>query len=251
MKLKVSLDRFETFLSSEDQQSDYLVEIEEFGGTSEPKFAYRIQNGFFRWRPKEDRELSNQAKRGLLVNQERKDKGYRRRTDEYLGGFDNKRAEEQLIGLLTERVDTQVLKEDPEIGDVSRRSFNLKNINLEIFQGEKVAVIGRSSSGVSSLLYALIGEMIPLNKTKVHKYGSVSFLGQSSWLMSCSIKENIIMGKEYNAELFSASLEVADLRKDVKRLTNGIDTEVSDAGENLSGGQKARIALARCFYQRY
>ena len=172
-----------------------------------------------------------------------------RRTLQTLNRIEDRRAEEQSVGLLTYNTSTQLLLVGRKKEEVTKGSFKLSHINLEIKKGEKVAVIGGSSSGMSSLLYALIGEMIPMNDSKVYKSGSFSYLPQSRWLMACSVKENITMGKPFDEELMRISLEGADLVRDIDQLEDGIETIISDDGDNLSGGQKARIALARCFYQ--
>ena len=130
--------------------------------------------------------------------------------------------------------------------------FFVRGVNLEIKKGERVAVIGRSSSGKSSLLYSVMGEMIPMNingQTKIVRNGSISFLAQQRWVIGTSIKENICLGKPYNEELMERALMTSKLAFDMKNLSHGIDTVLSDSGDTVSGGQKARIGLARCFYQ--
>ena len=67
--------------------------------------------------------------------------------------------------------------------------------------------------------------------------------------MGTSIRENILLGKAYDETLMDKALEAADLLTDLDQFPNGIDTVISDSGDSVSGGQKARIALARCFYQ--
>ena len=250
LQLNVSLTRLSKFLNSEDKGNDYLIEVEEFGG--EPKYAFRVLNGSFKWRLTEDQELNAVVDESAVDDEaDQESQTYGRRTHQNMEGFEDRRGEEQSVGLLTDTVDTQVLIDERRRDEVAKGSFRLKNINLDIKKGEKVAVIGGSSSGMSSLLYALIGEMIPTNEAKVYKSGSLSYLPQSRWLMGCSVKENITMGKTLDEELIKTSLDGADMMKDIQQLGDGIETLISDDGDNVSGGQKARIALARCFYQRY
>ena len=137
----------------------------------------------------------------------------------------------------------------------SARPFELKNIDLEIHKGETVVVIGKSNSGKSSLLYALIGEMLPGEDQKerlrpmVWRKGSLSYLSQKRWLMGDTVKENICIGKEYEQDLMVAALEASQLSRDMDSFKNGVETVVSDSSDTISGGQRARIGLARCFYQ--
>ena len=133
----------------------------------------------------------------------------------------------------------------------SRGSFQLKNINLKIFKGDKIAIIGKSNSGKSSLLYSLLGEMLPTDgSSRIKRTGKVALLTQQRWLIGDTIKENILLGEKYNEEMMVRALKASQLVKDLEFLTNGIETVLSDNGDTVSGGQRARIALARCFYQK-
>ena len=251
LKMMVSLNRLTRFLKSEDKSNDYLVEIDEEGGTEVgvgKGYAFKVLNGDFKWRFSEEQELKPVEEEGSVIGIG-DEKGKGRRTFQIMDRFEDKRTEEQSVGLLTATVGTQMLLDEKKKEEVTMGSFRLNNINLEIKKGEKVAVIGGSSSGMSSLLYALIGEMIPMNDSKVYKSGTVSYLPQSRWLMACSVKENITIGKPFDEELLMTSLEGADMIKDIDQLADGIETVISDGGDNVSGGQKARIALSRCFYQ--
>ena len=251
LKMMVSLNRLNKFFKSDDKRNEYLVEIDQVEGEGAgvgKGYALKVLNGDFKWRFTEEQELKPIDEEGsVLEGNEVQSSG--RRTLQILNRIEERRAEEQSVGLLTETVSTQLILGERKKEEVPKGSFRLKNINLEIKKGEKVAVIGGSNSGMSSLLYALIGEMIPTNEAKVYKSGSLSYLPQSRWLMGCSVKDNIMLGRPYDEELLKTSLEGADLLKDIDQLENGVETIISDGGDNVSGGQKARIALARCFYQ--
>ena len=231
LKMMVSVRRINRFLLSAESRKNYL---KEFSG--EGDLALKFHNGNFKWRfareGESENDNNNQARVRDTENLNQNDNNLR-------GGS----------GSLLSNVDDSDY--DGEGGNSLQKvnEFTLQNIDLSIRRGEKIGVIGRSSSGTSSLLYAMIGEMIPIGSAKVLKNGTISFMSQSRWLMGSSIKENILLGKPFDAKLMRMSLEAADLLADLEQFTNGIETIISDNGDSVSGGQKARIALARCFYQ--
>lgn len=90
-------------------------------------------------------------------------------------------------------------------------------------------------------------------KCILRKKGKVSFLKQNRWILGGSIKENIILGKEYDEEWMGKCLKTAQIFQDFESgcFQDGLDTILGDTSDTVSGGQKARISLARCFYQMY
>ncbi len=72
---------------------------------------------------------------------------------------------------------------------------------------------------------------------------------QEPWIQHGTIRENILFGKPYAAGKYRIVLEVCALNADLRMLTEGDQTEIGDNGVTLSGGQKARVALARAVYQ--
>jgi ATP-binding cassette subfamily C (CFTR/MRP) protein 1 len=145
---------------------------------------------------------------------------------------------------LTEKKKTE---EDDE-SRVNRSIYTLSSFNFHIKKGELVAVIGAVGSGKSSILGALLGEM-NLQSGKVRCSGSVAYCDQRPWILNDSIQGNILFGKPYDEERFDLALYAANLEDDIKVLEGGINTQIGERGINLSGGQKARVALARAIYQ--
>ncbi|KAI8006488.1 ABC transporter C family member 10 [Camellia lanceoleosa] len=117
----------------------------------------------------------------------------------------------------------------------------LRNINLEVRAGEKVALCGEVGSGKSTLLAAILGE--------IHVYGTIAYVSQSAWIQSGTIRENILFGSGLDNERYQETLEKCSLVKDLDLLPYGDLTEIGERGVNLSGGQKQRIQLARALYQ--
>ncbi|XP_074587469.1 ABC transporter C family member 8-like isoform X1 [Curcuma longa] len=123
----------------------------------------------------------------------------------------------------------------------------LKNLNLSINRGEKIAVCGPVGSGKSSLLYAILGE-IPKLSGSVEVFGSIAYVSQTSWIQSGTIRDNILYGKPMDRALYDKAIKCSALDKDMDNFDHGDLTEIGQRGLNMSGGQKQRIQLARAVY---
>ncbi|KAH6909905.1 ATP-dependent bile acid permease [Coprinopsis sp. MPI-PUGE-AT-0042] len=129
------------------------------------------------------------------------------------------------------------------------KPFELKNVNLRVARGSFVGIVGRVGSGKSSVLQALIGEM---RKTRgdVKFGGSVAYSPQSAWIRNATLRENILFGQEDDPERFDEVVHACSLEHDIEMLPEGDQTEIGEKGINLSGGQKARVSLARAAYSK-
>lgn len=123
------------------------------------------------------------------------------------------------------------------------------NINYKAKKGELNCVLGKVGSGKSALIQALLGG---LHKTKgsISVAGSVAYVPQTAWIMNGTIKENILFGCKYEPEFYQKTLAACALLADLEILTDGDQTQVGEKGISLSGGQKARLSLARAVYAR-
>ena len=130
-------------------------------------------------------------------------------------------------------------------------NINLKNINLEIKPAELVAIIGEVGSGKSSLLQAIINNLILLNPKEcdgIHINGKIGYSAQIPWISNDTIRNNIIFSKPYNEEKYKKIINLCQLKEDLETFEGKDLTEIGEKGVNLSGGQKARISLARLIY---
>ncbi|CAF1560439.1 unnamed protein product, partial [Rotaria sordida] len=100
----------------------------------------------------------------------------------------------------------------------------------------------------SSLLQTLTGE-IAIFDGKVRMHGSFCYVPQESWIFSSTIKTNILFGKAYDHNLFRNVVKATALDIDFAQLPNEENTLVGDQGVMLSGGQKARVNMARALYR--
>ncbi|NXR10010.1 MRP7 protein, partial [Semnornis frantzii] len=123
--------------------------------------------------------------------------------------------------------------------------------NLSVKKGMLLGVVGKIGSGKSSLLAAITGELIKQGG-QVYICDLEQGFGlatQEPWIQSTTVRENILFGREYDARLYKEVVEACALSDDLNILPAGDQTEVGESGVTLSGGQKARIALARAVYQ--
>ncbi|XP_015900152.3 ABC transporter C family member 3 isoform X1 [Ziziphus jujuba] len=132
--------------------------------------------------------------------------------------------------------------------DLSCPNPTLKNINVEVFHGMRVAICGTVGSGKSSLLSCILGEVPKLSGT-LKLCGTKAYVAQSPWIQSGTIEENILFGKDMDIETYDRVLEACALKKDLAILPYGDHTVIGERGINLSGGQRQRIQIARALYQ--
>ncbi|QRG38744.1 hypothetical protein FDK38_003162 [Candidozyma auris] len=125
----------------------------------------------------------------------------------------------------------------------------LSNINMSVKKGELDCIVGRVGSGKSSIIQSLLGDLYKLDG-EVKVRGKVAYVSQVPWIINGSVKENILFGHKYDPEFYHKVLKACALTVDLKILPKGDRTEVGEKGISLSGGQKARLALARAVYAR-
>ncbi|DAZ99209.1 TPA: hypothetical protein N0F65_008242 [Lagenidium giganteum] len=120
-------------------------------------------------------------------------------------------------------------------------------LNLVVRPGEFVVLTGTVGSGKSTILAALAGLKTPVSGS-VQVRGRVAYCSQTAWLQTRSIRDNILFGTAYDATRYRNVLTACCLLQDVAALPFGDKTVVGPHGINLSGGQQARICLARACY---
>lgn len=125
---------------------------------------------------------------------------------------------------------------------------NLKNINLNLDKNIVLAVIGKVGAGKSTLLQAILGE-IPVENGSIEINGRISYASQEPWIFASTIRKNILFGEKMDKSRYEAVVRVCALKRDFELFSHGDKTMVGERGTSLSGGQKARIGLARAIYR--
>ncbi|EJU00344.1 multidrug resistance-associated ABC transporter [Dacryopinax primogenitus] len=161
----------------------------------------------------------------------------------------------------------------PSIAPTPRGKFSLLDLTLSFPAGELSLICGKLGSGKTLLLLGMLGEadllagQIVCPRTPANTLAQASELGsipdeewivqgvvayvpQSAWLQNASIRDNILFNLPYNEARYQKTLHVCALEADLEILEDGDMAEIGERGVNLSGGQKARISLARAVYSR-
>ncbi|KAI8612768.1 P-loop containing nucleoside triphosphate hydrolase protein [Chytriomyces sp. MP71] len=121
--------------------------------------------------------------------------------------------------------------------------------DLQIKQGDFVSVVGQTGEGKSSLVSMLLGELF-LESGSVKVCGKIAYVSQQAWILSGTIRDNILFGSAYNDEHYNSVLSQCALLRDLEIWPDGDMTEIGERGITCSGGQKQRISLARAVYAR-
>lgn len=156
---------------------------------------------------------------------------------------------------------TKGLKEDENYDEeaaVASTKVALKNIrHFEARKGDLTCIVGRVGSGKSTFLQAILGQLPCISGLDEHvppklviRAKSIAYCPQQPWIMNASLKDNVIFGHRLNEDYYKATIRKCQLLPDLDILPDGDQTLVGEKGISLSGGQKARLSLARAVYAR-
>ncbi|XP_021935708.1 multidrug resistance-associated protein 4-like isoform X2 [Zootermopsis nevadensis] len=124
----------------------------------------------------------------------------------------------------------------------------LTDVSVEVRTGGLMAIIGPVGSGKTSLIHAILKEL-PLTSGSIVVGGSISYASQEPWLFIASVQQNILFGQPMDRNRYRQVVRACALEQDFRQLPHGDRTIVGERGITLSGGQKARISLARAVYK--
>jgi ABC-type multidrug transport system fused ATPase/permease subunit len=159
---------------------------------------------------------------------------------------DSKRGVVSLLNVTSDWSENSVQDSEKELVSNGEK-FEMKNLTIDIPAGSLTAIVGDVASGKSSFLATILGDT-NLRSGNVSVHGKVAYCSQEPWIKHGTVKENILFGAEMDETRLANVVNICSLESDFKLLSSGINTEIGEGGSNLSGGQRARIALARAIY---
>lgn len=137
----------------------------------------------------------------------------------------------------------------------------INNLNLNIKAGEKLAIVGETGSGKSTIIKLIIGllkdyqgEILISNENLGNinlndLYDQITYISQESPIFDGTLRENIVFDKKVSDKEILKVLKLVSLEKFYQRLENDLDTELGEKGIKMSGGERQRVALARLFFE--
>ncbi|XP_050516933.1 probable multidrug resistance-associated protein lethal(2)03659 [Diabrotica virgifera virgifera] len=130
----------------------------------------------------------------------------------------------------------------------SQPENNLEDIDMDVTPGNLAAVVGSVGSGKTTLLHIIMKEL-ELQRGSVTVSGKISYASQEPWLFGGSVRQNILFGEKYDQVKYNEVVRVCALQRDFTLFPHGDRTLAGERGVTLSGGQRARINLARAVYK--
>ncbi|XP_018373220.1 PREDICTED: probable multidrug resistance-associated protein lethal(2)03659, partial [Trachymyrmex cornetzi] len=127
------------------------------------------------------------------------------------------------------------------------RENTLHNININVRPNELIAIVGQVGAGKSSLMNVILKEL-RLHKGFIQINDKIAYASQEPWLFAGSVRQNILFGRNMEQVRYNHVIEVCQLKRDFSLLPYGDKTIIGERGISLSGGQRARINLARAVY---
>jgi ABC-type multidrug transport system fused ATPase/permease subunit len=129
------------------------------------------------------------------------------------------------------------------------KTLPLTRITLDCKPGDLVGVVGTIGSSKTSLLNALLGDLHqPFGSSSIKIKGKVAYCAQKPFILCATLRDNILFGLPYSQSTYKQVLRDCALEVDIQTMPDGDLTEIGEKGISISGGQKARIALARALY---
>ncbi|KAL5532471.1 hypothetical protein ACEPAF_6041 [Sanghuangporus sanghuang] len=243
LQARVAMQRIETFLNEDEVGSQVSTLKEDVKKEFSDVMVLGLDNATLKWNTVEKQRSSDKTSKG-------KDNNPKTKGD----------TERDIEADIADTLQSDITQE--ETAAVGQdHAFELRDISVLFPEGALSVVIGPTASGKTALLLALLGEMtLTKGRILVHKNihsvyenaltHSISYAAQTPWLQHQSIKENILFGAPFEPERYAAVLDACALRPDLVIFEDGDETEIGVRGVSLSGGQKARVALARAIYAR-
>jgi len=162
-------------------------------------------------------------------------------------------ASDPAVAVITGRGGSAAVVRMSPLAEMARPA--LSGVSLRIEKGALCAIVGVVGAGKSSLLLALLRELGGATAGEggaggggLLVRGRVAYASQSPWILSATVADNVLAGRPRDDARLAAVFRACALDEDIARLPEGADTFIGEKGVNLSGGQRARVGLARACY---
>ena len=268
-EINISLVRIQNFLSLENHDYSQIEYLSNNENNSDSHYSIIISNADFGVEKKVSDSVNINDKNNIndinnsnddlnttnenIDNNSIDSNNEEQQKKNLISGFNNKKKFNDSFDSTDSNTNTEKDYESKiESGRVEKLIL-LKDINIKILKGEHIGIIGEIGSGKTCLLNAFINNLkvFPKNDNitgNIKLSGKISFVSQNPWILNTTVEENIILFNEKNEERYKKIVSICQLEQDFKSLANGDKTEIGEKGVNLSGGQKARISIARAIY---
>lgn len=250
VNVTVSIRRINLFLESKELEYNLVRKKPELGETD----AVRIENGSFFWDKKLTKEEASQIRKEKIQALKKANKAEkkaiklwkRKNKKNYMTDSESSALKQTLLSNFTSDSMKEKMKKMED-----QDKFELENLDFSAKKGELTTIIGKTGSGKSTILYSILGETMikDYSQTRVMVNGNICYCGQTPWLLNGTIKENILLHKDFDQEKFDWALKYSALEEDLPGWDEREEHKIGESGSALSGGQRARVALARCLYQ--
>ncbi|KAL3686877.1 hypothetical protein R1sor_013186 [Riccia sorocarpa] len=124
----------------------------------------------------------------------------------------------------------------------------ISEIFMAVPAGSLVVILGKVGSGKSSLLNSILGEMRCVQGSMLVR-GRLAYVAQTPWIQCGTFCDNVLFGQPFDIDRYKRVLDACALDVDIQQMQGGDLAEIGERGLNLSGGQRARLSLARALYQ--
>mmetsp|Transcript_38859 Transcript_38859/g.62570 ORF Transcript_38859/g.62570 Transcript_38859/m.62570 type:complete len:892 (+) Transcript_38859:666-3341(+) len=227
--LFVTVDRLEKYLLLDEVQG---VDSSSQQSMNEP---YLELSGTFRW--PSSRGAHGESSSGAQI-------------EGSVAGTDDEKAKSLHKGISMRKTSSSPEAEEVHL---KYKNFSLEDLRIKLPQGSRCAIVGLVGSGKTSLLAAMINELVPdAPSTSVNTFctNSIGYVPQNAFVLSGTIRDNISLGDELSddATHMADVLAQSALEEDLEQFPDGLETAVGERGVTLSGGQKHRLAIARALF---